>query len=190
MDINKLVPWNWFKSEQEKTGAVVPVQRGEAKGGFPETALQDPLIQLHREMNQLFDNTLRGFGLPSFSFEVPWSQFAAPGLLRPQVNIGGNDKEYEISVEVPGVDEKDVKVEITGTTMTISGEKKQEKEEKDKNYYRMERSYGSFRRVLSLPEDANQDEVKAKFKNGVLTVTISRKALPAPEVKKIEIKSS
>ena len=67
------------------------------------------------------------------------------------------DKEYSITVEVPGVSEKDVKIEIVDNTMTIKGEKKQEKEEKEKDYYRVERSHGSFQRLLSLPEDANQD---------------------------------
>ncbi len=74
--------------------------------------------------------------------------------------------------------------------MTIRGEKKQEKEEKDKNYYRMERSYGSFQRVLSLPEDADQEGVAATFKNDVLTVTMPRKAAPQAHVRQIEIQSA
>ena len=88
---------------------------------------------------------------------------------------------------MPGVDEKDVKVEIANDTLTIRGEKKQEKEENHKNYYRMERSYGSFQRVLSLPEDADQEGVSATFKNGVLTVTMPRKAAPQANVRRIEI---
>jgi HSP20 family protein len=88
------------------------------------------------------------------------------------------------------VDEKDVKLEIVNDTLTISGEKKQEKEEKEKNYYRMERSYGVFQRVLSLPEDADQDKIKATFKKGILTVTVPRKALPKSDVKQIEIKNA
>ena len=73
-------------------------------------------------------------------------------------------------------------------TLTIRGEKRQEKEEKAKDYYRIERSYGSFQRVLSLPEDVDQDTIKATFKNGVLTVTMPRKAVTGgAEVKQIEI---
>jgi HSP20 family protein len=72
--------------------------------------------------------------------------------------------------------------------LTIQGEKKQENEEKGKNYYRMERSYGSFQRMLSLPEDADQNEVTATFMKGVLTVTMPRKALPKADVKQIEVK--
>ena len=99
------------------------------------------------------------------------------------------EQEYLLTVEIPGVNEKDVAVDISGNTMTIKGEKKQEKEEKDKNYYRIERSYGSFQRVLSLPEDVNQEGVKAGFKNGVLSITMPRKALPKGEVKQIQITS-
>ena len=71
--------------------------------------------------------------------------------------------------------------------MTIRGEKRQEKEEKEKNHYRIERSYGSFQRILSLPEDVDQDGIAAGFKNGVLTITMPRKALPPGEIKQVSI---
>ena len=102
--------------------------------------------------------------------------------------IGATDKEYSITVEVPGVNEEDVKVEISDNTMSIHGEKKQEKEKKDKNFYKVERSYGSFQRVLSLPEDADHDDIKATFNKGVLTIKVPRKALPKSDVKQIKIK--
>jgi HSP20 family protein len=111
-------------------------------------------------------------------------------MIKPTLDLGATDKAYTIAVEVPGVDEKDVTVEIANDTLTIRGEKKQEKEEKDRNYYRMERSYGSFQRVLSLPEDADQDGVSATFKNGVLRVTMPRKAAPQAQVRQIEIQSA
>ena len=75
-------------------------------------------------------------------------------------------------------------------TETIRGEKKHGKEENDKNYYRMERSYGAFQRVLSLPEDADQAGVAATFKNGVLTVTMPRMAAQQANVRQIEVKSA
>ena len=114
----------------------------------------------------------------------------AEGMFKPSLDLGATDKEYTVTVELPGVDEKDVRLEIVNDNLIIRGEKKQETEEQEKNYYRMERSYGSFERVLSLPEDADQDGVKATFKKGVLTVTLPRKALPESDVKKIEVKSS
>jgi HSP20 family protein len=138
-------------------------------------------------MDNLFENAFRGFGISPFASEL-FTPLTASGLLKPQVDVAATDKEYLITVEVPGVGEKDVKIEVAGDTMTIRGEKKQEKEEKEKNYYRVERSYGSFQRVLSLPEDADQEDIKAKFENGVLTITMPRKALPKPEVKEIEIR--
>lgn len=188
MDIKKLAPWNWFKKEEEETGADVPVKRGETKGAAQHGGGVDPITQLHRQMDRLFADTFRGLGLSPFA-----SEFATPliasGVLRPQVDIGATDREYAITVEVPGVSENDVTVEVANNTLTIRGEKRQEKEEKEKDYYRVERSYGSFQRVLSLPVDAVQDDIKASFKHGVLTITMPRKALPKSEVKHIEIKN-
>ena len=111
-------------------------------------------------------------------------------MLKPTLDLSATDKEYTIAVEIPGVDEKDVKLEIANDILTIRGEKKHEKEEKDKNFYRVERSYGSFQRVLSLPEDADQEAVKATFKRGVLTISMPRKAMPQTDVRKIEIKNA
>lgn len=188
MDIKKLVPWNWFKKEEEDTGSIVPVKKTETET-YPDVHMQDPIMRLQREMDRMLENTFRSFSMPPFRSEL-FTPLTASGLLKPQVDIGATDREYSITIEVPGVDEKDVKVEIADNTLTVRGEKKQEKEEKDRNYYRMERSYGSFQRILSLPEDADQENVKAKFRKGVLTITMPRKALTKTEVKQIEIKSA
>jgi HSP20 family protein len=189
MDIKKFAPWNWFKKEEEETGSTVPVIRADAQTPFSDTGIQNPIAQLHREVDRLFENVFRGFGLSPFRSDF-FTPLTTSGLLKPQVDIGASDKEYSITIEVPGVDKEDVKVEIANNTMTIRGEKKQEKEEKNKNYYCVERSYGSFQRVLSLPEDADQKDIKATFKNGVLTVKMTRKALPKTDVKQIEINNS
>lgn len=187
MDIKKLAPWNWFKKEEEQSGASVPVvQRSDAHPSYSEEGPQNPLLHLHREVDRLFENAFRGFGVSPFNGNV-FPIMTTAGLLKPQVDIGATEKEYSITVEVPGVDEKDVKVEITDNTMTIHGEKKQEKEEKDKNYYRVERSYGSFQRVLSLPDDADQEKIKATFKKGILTIKMPRKAAPKSKVQQIPI---
>lgn len=187
MDIKKLAPWNWFKKE-EGIGKIVPVRHsGTGEQDYP---LYNPITQFHREIDQIFHNVFRDFGLSPFEFERPLLPRMAEGILKPTLDLSATGKEYTISVEIPGVDEKDIKVDISDNTMTIRGEKKHAKEENEKNYYRIERSYGSFQRVLSLPEDANQDGVTAKFKKGVLTVTIPRKALPESDVKRIEVKSA
>jgi HSP20 family protein len=164
----------------------VPVQRSDAVAQHPQGGAGNPIVQLYREIDGLFENALREFGIAPFRSDL-FTPLTTEGLLKPQVDIGATDKEYSITVEVPGVSEKDVKVEISGNTMTIRGEKQQEKEEKEKDYYRVERSYGSFQRVLSLPEDADQDDVKATFNKGVLTVKMPRRALPKSDVKQIEI---
>ena len=195
MDIKKLAPWNWFKKEEEESGAMVPVKRDETKPLSSDEGPLSPLFQLHREMDKLFDNAFRGFGVSPSRFpglsplgSDLLSPLSSSAFLMPQVDVGATDKEYSITVEIPGVTEKDVNIEVANNTMTIRGEKNQEKEEKDKNYYRVERSYGSFQRVLCLPEDADQEDIKANFKNGILTIKMGRKALPKPNVKQIEIK--
>jgi HSP20 family protein len=113
----------------------------------------------------------------------------ANGMLKPTLDLSASENEYTIAVEVPGVNESDLKIEIDKNTMIIRGEKKQEKEEKKKNYYRQERFYGSFQRILSLPEDADQDDIQATFQHGVLNITLPRKALPKPNVRQIAIKT-
>jgi HSP20 family protein len=188
MDIKKWIPWNWFKKEEENAGKMVPVKRENSKE--QSGTLLHPLQQFHQEIDRIFDQAFSGLGLSPFSFERPLVSRLADGILKPTLDLGATDKEYTITVEIPGVDEKDIKLEIVNDTLTISGEKKQEKEEKEKDYYRMERSYGSFQRVLSLPEDADQEKINATFKKGVLTVTMPRKALPKSDVKQIEVKTA
>jgi HSP20 family protein len=132
MDIKKIAPWNWFKKEEEGSGAVVPVKRSEKQSIHREDSASHPMIQLQQDMDRLLERAVRGFGLSPLSNE--WlTPLSAPGLLRPQLDIAATDKEYSITVEVPGVSEKDVRIEIANDTMTITGEKRQEKEEKEKN---------------------------------------------------------
>lgn len=185
MDINKLAPWNWFKKEQEQEGKNLPVVRQEASGSYPAS----PLFQVHQEIDRMFDDMFRSFGFPSLGFNRGLESMAQQQWLRPTLDIGASDKEYTVTVELPGVDEKEISLEVVNDTLRISGEKKQEKEEKNKNYYRMERSYGSFQRVLSLPDDADHDGIKAAFKNGVMQVTIPRKEAAKAKVKQIEVKT-
>jgi HSP20 family protein len=148
----------------------VPVKREE----------ENPFALLRREMDSLFDNFFRGFDLEPFE-----SRMAA---LSPKVDVTENDKEIKISAELPGMDEKDIDVSLQNDMLTIKGEKKEEKEDKGKDYYRMERSYGSFSRTIPLPVEVETDKVEARFKKGVLNITLPKTARAVAETKKIAVK--
>jgi HSP20 family protein len=93
----------------------------------------------------------------------------------PSVNISEENKAFEVSVALPGLDKKDVKIEILDNCLIISSEKKYEKEEKNKNWMRREFGYASFQRMFQLPESADQDKVQAEMKNGVLSIKVAKK---------------
>lgn len=188
MNMKKWIPWNWFKKEEEDAGQAVPIQRSLAPAQHHD--LGGSLARFHQDIDRLFDQAFRGFDIAPFGFNRSLLPRMNDGMIKPTLDLSATDKAYTIAVEVPGVDEKDVKVEVDNDTLTIRGEKKHEKEENDKNYYRMERSYGAFQRVLSLPEDADQAGVAATFKNGVLTVTMPRMAAQQANVRQIEVKSA
>ena len=152
MSITQWMPWR--RKEQKMTES----QEGE-----------HPIDLLELDMNRMFDNFFSGFGLASFgTLENEWATFS------PRVDIVDSEKEVKVSVELPGIDEQDIEVSLMRDVLTISGEKRQEKEDRGKNYHRMERSYGAFKRSISLMCDIDEDKVDARFKNGVLTVTLPK----------------
>ena len=104
----------------------------------------------------------------------------------PLVDISEDDKEYLIKAELPEVRKEDIQVTAEEGTLTIMGERKFEKEEKGKKYHRVERAYGSFGRTFSLPDDASPGKVSAEFKDGVLTVHLTKTEKPKPQ--QIEVK--
>ncbi len=197
LDIKKWNPWNWFKHENEEDSHNVPVQREPQSHGernFPATFGNNPLWNIHREFDHLFDRLMSQFGDSYQHFSKAGSAYdgLSGTLLKPNVNIKEDKRNYQITVEIPGVEEDDVKLELANGALTIIGEKKQETEEKDEHYHRIERSYGSFRRVISLPDDVNEEEIEAKFINGVMTITVPRKQIDKPkeEPKLIDIKKT
>lgn len=183
MNIKKYAPWNWFQHE-ENEGQSVPV-RNELARSTPNY----PIFQLHREIDRLFDDAFRGF--PSmFGAGLEWPEIT-PIMLSPNLDIKETDENYVVSVEVPGVAKEDVDIRVEGNTLLINGEKKQEKKEDKENYHCVERHYGSFERRLTLPQDANADNIDARFKDGVLTIDIKRQAKSIPkEAKKVEVKAA
>ena len=144
-----------------------------------DRAVASPFMSLQREIDRLFDDFSRG--LPAFTGN-------GAGALMPSMDVTETDKEIEITAELPGLEEKDVQINVTDNLLTIKGEKKAEKEQKDKNYRLVERSYGSFERTLELPEGVNAEAIKANISKGVLKVTVP-KPVPA-QAKKIEVKSA
>ena len=147
--------------------------------------IDHPFYSLQREMNSLFDNFFRGFDLAPRGFAG-----AGEGLFSPSVDVKENDKEFIIKAELPGVDEKDIDVTVTGDAVTIKGEKKEEKEDKDKNYYYMERSYGSFCRVIPLEAEIESGKAEARFKNGILDIKIPKNQNAKARGTKVSIKSA
>ncbi len=141
---------------------------------------ESPFSLLRREMDSLFDNFFRGFDLEPFESRM--------GAFSPKVDVTENDKEIKISAELPGMEEKDIDVSLQKDMLTIKGEKKEEKEDKGKDYYRMERSYGSFSRTIPLPVEVETDKVEAKFKKGVLNITLPKTARAVAEKKKVAVK--
>ena len=107
-------------------------------------------------------------------------------VLMPAINISENEKEYVITSEIPGVDAKDLDVTLTDGILTIKGEKKQENEEKEENYHRIERHYGSFERSFRIPEKVKTDKLDATYKDGVFKLSLPKAEVV--EAKKIEVK--
>jgi HSP20 family protein len=150
-----------------------------------------PFETLRREIDRLFDD-LHPFGwrLPStrsmFEFEAPTLRAEWP--IAPAIDLVENKDEYEITAELPGIDEKNVEIKLSDRTLTIKGEKTEEKEEKEKDYYLSERRYGSFQRSFQLPEGVDIDRIDATFAKGVLTVKLPKTAEAQKVEKKIAVK--
>lgn len=150
-----------------------------------KTRLDDdhPFYSLQREMNNLFDSFFRGFDLAPRKFAADFGGFT------PSVDVKENDKEFIIKAELPGVEEKDIEVTVTNDSVMIKGEKKVEKEDKDRNYYYMERSYGSFSRVIPLDAEIEANKAEARFKNGVLDIKIPKSPSAKAKGTKVPIKA-
>ncbi len=142
---------------------------------------ESPFAALHREMDRLFEDF---FGEREF-----WPLWPRRGAgFVPSVDVQETDKEFRVVADLPGLDEKDVQVDLTDDGLSIRGEKKSDREEKREGYYRAERSYGSFERFIPLPGPVQGDKASAEFKNGVLTVTLPKPPEAQAKRKRIEVK--
>jgi HSP20 family protein len=152
--------------------SLIPVG-GERNVSHPAS---NPFSALQQEIDRLFEGFSRGF-----------SGFPARDVM-PSMDLSETDKEIEITAELPGLEEKDIQLNVADNVLTIRGEKKNEREETKKDYHLVERSFGSFTRAVQLPEGVNADSIKAVMSKGVLKVTVPK---PAPtQTKKIDIKAA
>jgi len=123
------------------------------------------LATLHNEMDDLFDSFFRGLARPFAGYKT-W----------PSIDVEEDENSIIVRAEVPGCNAEDVDISVYGNTLTISGEKKLSEEKKEKGYYHVESSYGSFRRELTLPTDVDSDKIDATCKDGVLSINLPKAA--------------
>jgi HSP20 family protein len=157
MAIRDLLPWSRGRE-------IVPA-RGEGS---------HPFLALHREMNRVFDDVFRGFNLAPFDRSMGW----------PHIEVSETDQQVRVTAELPGLDEKEVQVDLTDGFLSIKGEKRTETE--DNNRLFSERYYGHFERRIPV-DDIDRDKVSATFKKGVLTVTMPKTPHAQSRVKRIAI---
>ena len=153
-----------------------------------------PFESLRREVDRLFDDFDGGFfGAPFrrslFDIE-PFRRVQTAFTSAPAVDVTETDKAFEITAELPGIDEKNIEVKLVNDVLTIKGEKQEDKEEKKKDYYLRERSYGSFERSFQLPDGVDADKIEANFKKGVLTLLLPKSAEAQKAEKKITVKAA
>jgi len=163
MAIKDLIPWNSRSRE-------MATQRGNDV---------HPFLALHREMNRMFDDVFRGFEMAPFGGFRP-----SESLGWPNIDVDETDTDIRVTAELPGLEEKDISLEIANGMLLISGEKKSETEDNARRF--SERYYGRFERRIPL-EDVEQDKASASFKNGVLTVTVPKSRQAKEKVRRIAI---
>ena len=172
----------------------LPVKNESVSSRAPAVKTWQPFETLRREMNRLFDDFDGGFWRAPFrrsTFDVePFFRREIEWPTTPAVDVSETDKAYEVTAELPGMAEKDIEVALANGTLTIKGEKREEKEEKQKDYYLSERRFGSFARRFSVPDGVDTNKIEASFQKGVLKVTLPKTAAAQQPEKKIAIKAA
>ena len=136
-----------------------------------------PMARIHDEIDRMFQS------FPAPSFRALWQA----GELLPALDVYEKNGNLVLEAELPGIEKKDVKISYMDSTVTIQGETKHEKEEKEEGYYRSERQFGSFFRTVPLPQRVDFAKAKAAFKDGVLTITLPKSAAAEPDGRTIPI---
>lgn len=140
----------------------------------------DPLTSFRRQMDELFD---------TFLSPAEGRSFAAPMERWPSIDLREDDQAYTVTADLPGLEAKDVELNLRDDVLTISGEKRQEHREEDRGRSYTERTYGRFQRAIPLEGEVDADKVEADFRNGVLKVTLPKNPKTAEKTRRIEVRS-
>jgi HSP20 family protein len=162
--------------------SLVPFRGSRAPARRHEDA--HPLNALRREMDQVFDDFFRGFGLPLLVETMP------AAMAMPRLDVSETEQELQIAAEMPGIEEKDIEVTLAEDMLTIRGGRRDEEDKTTRDFHLVERSQGSFVRSLRLPFSADASQVKASFKNGVLTIAVPKPKEVQQQVHKIALTKS
>jgi HSP20 family protein len=141
----------------------------------PSVRITDPFTAMREEMNELMSNLWTGNG-----------NSLLPRAFSPPMDVAEKDESFELQMDIPGFAAKDIDVQVQGNTVTVSGTRKEEKEEKGKTFHRIERTSGAFSRTVTLPCAVNEKEIAAEYTNGVLSVVLPKSEEARP--KKISVK--
>lgn len=180
MRIKDLIPWS--QSKEESSGPNEPgtdIVRHEADNNNSLAPLQNELNSVFDRFFERFDRPFRNGGLAGIA-----------GAGRPSIDISETDDAVTISADLPGLEEKDIDVSLSGDVLTLRGERSERREDKGKGYVVHERSYGSFFRSIPLPAGLDHDKVKAEFRNGVLDIELPKTADARRATRKIEIQTA
>jgi HSP20 family protein len=177
-----------------KRTSPAPAAPAPAPAAPPPAKTTDVWGSFRSEMDRVFDRFSGAFAMPSlrrmFDLEPARRVESSFTFTVPASDIAEDDKSFKITAELPGMEPSNVEVTVSGDTLVIKGEKRQEKEEKENNYYLCERSFGSFQRSFSLPAGVDRDKISSELAKGVLTVTLPKTAEAQQQQKKIEVKGA
>lgn len=148
--------------------------------------LPSPFRSFQTEIDRFFDGFFNDFD----RFPSSLLNKDRLGSFSPKIDISNDDSSIEVNAELPGLDEKDIQVSLQEDVLTIKGEKKSEDEKKSKDFYRLERRFGSFERSIKVPQEIDAENIKASFKNGVLNVFLPKSEKAEENVRKIEVKAN
>jgi HSP20 family protein len=180
MTLKEMVPWRWGG-----------LRRWDDEERPFESFFRE-MDTLHKEMDRLFEDFWKGSGRHSL-MTTPWQSMLTPWSrteVMPRVDETEDEKAFHIQVELPGMDKEDVDITLSSGMLMIRGEKKREDEEKGKDFYRKERSFGAFRRTLPIPAEVNEKAIEASFKKGVLYIELPKSEEARKKVTHIDVKAA